>query len=369
MTKNRVRYAIKGVPALIIIHINNPIYKNFMKETKQYTLKETEDSYKNIKYNNFQRFTEDFRKILKKQKDSGYHYESFPDGEYFHDLETNSNSINISYIEGKYDKAFYYSLEKIHWDLFLSIQFRSSKYNGKSNSAFLNRREFIREFFEEIIGRLDLAQNDLQYFCFEERNSLIGSHFHIIAHCKKPEKISVEQTKQAMLMILEENQHIVIIPTGHTKHVQIVDYSDKVLKYCLKLKLDDTEKPYFHSMGFITFYDRHLKWKEKQKSDSWQTLGSTTSSIGFQNTKNPSIGSVDTPSTEKQSTEAINAFNEPSGIGVTTHYEDLAYLLDGNRAYLVSKPKFYSDESEHKQDMIDHYESIKAEYTDRSVDR
>lgn len=106
----------------------------------------------------------------------------------------------------------------------------------------------------------------------------------------------------------------------------------------------------------------------KQKSDSWQTLGSTTSSIGFQNTKNPSLGSVDTPSQEKQSTEAINAFNEPSGIGVTTYSKDLAQLLDGNSAYLVSKPKFYSNEEKHKQDMIDHYESIKAEYSDGSVD-
>ena len=103
----------------------------------------------------------------------------------------------------------------------------------------------------------------------------------------------------------------------------------------------------------------------KQKSDSWQTITSTTSSIGFQNTKNPSLGSVDTPSQEKQSTEAINAFNEPSGIGVTIYSKDLATLLDGNRAYI---PKFYCDEAEHKQDMIDHYDSIKVEYSDRSED-
>jgi len=103
----------------------------------------------------------------------------------------------------------------------------------------------------------------------------------------------------------------------------------------------------------------------KQKSDSWQTITSTTSSIGFQNTKNPSLSSVDTPSQEKQSTEAINAFKEPSGIGVTTYSNHLASLLDGNRAYLVSKPKFYCDEAEYKQDMINYYESIKAEYADR----
>jgi hypothetical protein len=83
----------------------------------------------------------------------------------------------------------------------------------------------------------------------------------------------------------------------------------------------------------------------KQKSDSWQTLGSITSSVSFQNTKNPIVGSVDTPSTEKQSTEAINAFNEASGIGVTTYHNDLAYLLDGNLAYLPSKPTISCDEA------------------------
>ena len=81
-----------------------------------------------------------------------------------------------------------------------------------------------------------------------------------------------------------------------------------------------------------------------QKSKIWQTLGSTTSSVSFQNTKDPSLG-VNTPSTEKQATEAINAFNEPSDIGVTTHSHYLNCLLDGNRAYLVSKPKFYCDEA------------------------
>lgn len=110
----------------------------------------------------------------------------------------------------------------------------------------------------------------------------------------------------------------------------------------------------------------------KEKSDSWQTLGSTTSSISLHNSKNPSIGSGYTPRIEKQATEAINAFNEPSGIGVTTHSEDLAYLLDGNRAYLAStkpiKSEFYTDEQEYKKGMIDLYESIKAEYSDRPED-
>jgi len=334
-----------------------------MKQIKQYLLRETEEEYKNNNYSDFQRFTEDFSKILKKQNNSGYDYDTFPDGKYFHDLQTNSNSLNISYIEWKYDRAFHYSLKKIEWHLFLSIQFRTRKYNGKSSSDHQNRKGFIKEFFEEIIVSLNLSQNDLQYFCFEERNSLIGSHLHLVVHCKHPELVSVDQTRLAMLQLLEDNKHIVIIPKGHTKHVQKVDYSDKVLKYCLKLRLDDTEKPYFHSNGFTRFYQRHLNWLAKQKSDSWQTITSTTSSIGFQNAKNPIVGSTDTPSTEKQSTEAINAFKEPSGIGVTTYSNHLASLLDGNRAYI---PKYYCDEAEHKQGMIDQYESIKAEYSDRS---
>jgi hypothetical protein len=170
-----------------------------------------------------------------------------------------------------------------------------------------------------------------------------------------------------MLHLLEDNQHIVIIPTDHTKHVQTVDYSDRVLKYCLKLKLDDTEKPFFHSHGFITFYQRHLKWLEKQKSKIWQTITSTTSSASYKppESKIPLLGSTGTPSTEKQSTEAIKALNEPSDIGITSHSNDLNCLLDGNRAYI---PKYYCDAEAYKQGMIDQYESIKAEYTDRSAD-
>ena len=320
-----------------------------MKQIKQYLLREPEGEYKNNNYRDLQRFSEDFSTILKKQNNSGDDYDTFPEGVYFHDLQNDSNSLNISYIEGKYDRAFYYSLKKIQWHLFLSIQFRTRKYNGRSPCDYLKRRRFIREFFEEIIVSQNLSQNDLQYFCFEERNSLIGSHLHLVVHCKHPELVSVDQTRQAMLHLLEDNQHIVIIPTEHTKHVQIVDYSHRVLKYCLKLKLDDTEKPYFHSHGFTRFYQRHLNWLAKQKSKIWHTLGSSTSSIPLQNTKNPLSDyhqpSVDTPSTEKQSTEAINAFNEPSDIGVTTHSHYLNCLLDGNRAYLPSKPTIYFDEA------------------------
>jgi len=338
-----------------------------MKQTKQYTLQDQE-SYKKYKNNDFQRFTEEFRHILNTQKYSGYDYDTFPNGEYFHDLHNTSNTLNISYIEWKYDRAFYYSLKKIEWHLFLSIQFRTRKYNGRSSTDHQNRRGFIKEFFEELIVSQNLSQNDLQYFCFEERNSLIGSHLHLVVHCKHPELVSVDQTRLAMLQLLEDNQHIVIIPTDHTKHVQKVDYSDKVLKYCLKLRLDDTEKPYFHSNGFTRFYQRHLNWLAKQKSDSWTTLGSTTSSIGFQNAKNPTVGSIDTPSKEKPATEAINDVSGYSGTSVTTHSHHLNCLLDGNRAYLVSKPMFYSDEAEYRQEMINQYESIKAEYSDRSED-
>jgi hypothetical protein len=311
-----------------------------MKQTKQYLLREREGEYKNNNYRDLQRFSEDFRTILKKQNNSGYDYETFPEGVYFHDLQNTSNALNISYIEGKYDRAFYYSLKKIQWHLFLSIQFRTRKYNGRSPCDYLMRRGFIKEFFEEIIVSQNLSQNDLQYFCFEERNSLIGSHLHLVVHCKHPELVSVDQTRLAMLQLLDDNEHIVIIPTGHTKHVQKVDYSDKVLKYCLKLRLDDTEKPYFHSNGFTRFYQRHLNWLAKQKSDSWTTLGSTTSSMGFQNAKNPIVGSIAAPSTEKQYRTSPIASIDASGIGVTTHSHHLNCLLDEIVPILWANPSF-----------------------------
>jgi hypothetical protein len=355
----------QGLPALLIIHIIISNYKNFMNQTKQYLLRQPEESYKKNNHNDFLRFTKEFKEILKEERNSGFDYDTFPNGEDIHDLQNTSNTLNISYIEGKYDRAFYYSLKRIDWHLFLSIQFRPYRYKGKSHSSFLNRREFTRTFFEKVTLKLGLSNNDLQYFGFEESNAVEGSHFHIVVHCKRPDKASIEATQQAMLQILQENHKIVIIPPKHNLHIQKVDYSDRTLKYCLKLKLDEQEKPYFHSFGFITFYNRHLNWQEKQKSDSWTTLGSTTSSIGFPNAKIPIVGSIDTPSTEKHYRASLNASNDASTIGVTTHSHHLNCLLDGNRAYL---PKNYCDEAEYKQDMLDQYESIKAEYADRSED-
>jgi hypothetical protein len=261
-----------------------------MKQNKHYLITESDKSFKVKNYKDFPISSEEFKEILSLQKDSGFDYETFPEGEDFHDLQNTSNSLNINYVEGKYDRAFYYSLRKIQWDLFLSIQFRKPKYKARSDSAFQNRRAFMWEFFEETKARLFLSKQDLHYFCFEENNRVEGSHFHIVVFCKRPDKASVDKTRQAMLDILKEYEHIVIIPPNHTKHVQKIDYRDRVLKYSLKINLDDTEKPYFHSVGFCCFYNRHLKWLEKQTSDSWITLGSTTSSVSFFNTKNPIVG-------------------------------------------------------------------------------
>jgi hypothetical protein len=88
--------------------------------------------------------------------------------------------------------------------------------------------------------------------------------------------------------------------------------------------------------------------------------------ISFLNDENPVHGSDGIPNAGKQATEAINAFDDASDLGVTSDFKDFDCLLDGNRAYTAKpdslKSRFYSDELEYKQDMIDQYESIKAEY-------
>lgn len=249
-----------------------------MIETKQYIIKQTDTSHKEHKNRDFQRFSESFQDILKDQRDSGFDYETFPDGEDFIDLQNTSNSLNINYIEGKYDKAFYYSLRKVQWNLFLSIQYRKLGLKSKTESSHKRRRDLIRRIFKITAGKLGLSNNDLQYFCFEERNQLIGSHLHLVVHCKRPDKASVEATKDTLLWLLQRLHRVIVIPNGHTKHVQTVDYSDRTLKYCLKLKLDENEKPFFHSFDFIRFYHRHLKWTQGEDSKIWQTITSTTSS-------------------------------------------------------------------------------------------
>jgi len=243
--------------------------------------------HKKINTNDLQDLFKDFREHLKDKKNSEYEYESFPTGEDFIDLQNTDNSLNISYIEGKYDKAFYYSLSKIQWHLFLSIQFRKLGFKGKTESAFSRRKDWIQRIFKVTTRKLKLSNNDIQYFCFEERNLQVGSHLHIIAHCKRTDKASIESTRDTLLWLLQKLNKTVIIPPNHNLHVQKVNYTDKALKYCLKLKLDEHEKPYFHSFGFIRFYHRYQNWMKREKSKIWETISSTTSSFSGLNTKKP----------------------------------------------------------------------------------
>jgi hypothetical protein len=223
-------------------------------------------TYNHINYNDIYRSKQKLLGTQKSMRVSRFDYDPSPDSEEINDLHKDANPLNSSNIEDQYDSAFYHALKKIQWHLFLSIKFRTEGLIGESRSSMLMRREFVRKLFRLTINKLELNQNDLQYFAFEERNLDEGNHLHIVVHCKHPEKASVEATRQVMLQALEENGKFVIIPPDHSKHIQLVDHSERVLRYCLKLKLDENEKSFFHSLGFIRFYHRHLNWLEKKKS-------------------------------------------------------------------------------------------------------
>jgi len=195
--------------------------------------------------------------------EAGFIHEQFPeDPEDLIDLLDLCNPLAINKKEYKLDKAFYEALKLLTGHLFLTWKFPCYRYSSKSLAASQLRRFYVMDFFKEIAVRLNLSQNDLQYFATEEDEFKVGRHLHIIVYLKYPDRDSPDRVLKEILDLLK-NSKVVFIPFGHNRHAQIIQNSDKVLRYCLKLKSREQEKPFFHSVGLRRFHHRRLNWLQK----------------------------------------------------------------------------------------------------------
>jgi hypothetical protein len=206
--------------------------------------------------------------VSSSSEDSGVDYELLPSGHTFIDIQNTSKRLIYNYILHKIDRAFYEPLSLIAWDFFVSLQFTAKKFRHNSDTSRKKRKMYIYQLFHRLNNKLNLSTNDIQWFCTEENNADDEYHCHIIVKCVYPDKSPLEQTRLALMDLI--NPQIVIIPSqtnskGEPLHVQTIYFQDRCLRYVLKTNWDQTEpKPYFHSFKFVRWYNRHINRAKKQ---------------------------------------------------------------------------------------------------------
>lgn len=252
---------------------NRPNHTNLVSPPRKYTLYPQWTQYSTIRVDQSGNrgkqadkvlLTPDFSAYSKQSGyGSGFIYEEFPeDEEDFIDLSDLCNQLAMKMMEYKIDKAFYVPLKLLTGHLFLTLKFRLYRYRGNTLAASKLRRSYVMDLFKEVGARLNLSQNDLQYFATEEDEFKVGRHLHIIVYLKYPDRDTPDRVLKEILDILKDPM-VVFIPFGHNRHAQIIQNYDKVLRYCLKLKSHEEEKPFFHSSGLSRFHHRRLNWLRK----------------------------------------------------------------------------------------------------------
>jgi hypothetical protein len=198
-----------------------------------------------------------------------YVYGDFPDGDTFINFQDEHKHPSTRYIRRKMACAFQYSLRKVDWQLFLTLKFRRRSYNSLKPAATQERKRYAWELLMGLPKNLLLSRNDIQFFATEEVNANDEAHYHILIFCARPEKASVEATRQMLLMMIDPK--IIVVPKmrenqAEEPHLQTIKNLFRAVDYVLKTPIEQQgEKPYFHSEKFARFTLRHEIWKNRNK--------------------------------------------------------------------------------------------------------
>jgi len=185
-----------------------------------------------------------------------------PNTFYYSDEDTNTDSISL-----KCDMAYYHALKDIDWDVLLTLKFRKGGLSGLSESASFKRKNYLWDLKHEVVGGLDLATNNLQYFCTEEVNADKEAHFHVLWHSVYSEKCSKETLRKTIEKYVDP-EHVNVPPSQEGKespHVQTIRSQEKAIRYVIKKPIFEEEpKTFYLSHNFVRFVNRHRNWKNKQ---------------------------------------------------------------------------------------------------------
>jgi hypothetical protein len=158
-----------------------------------------------------------------------------------------------------HDKAWFYHLNQIKFDLFLTLHFKQEKLYKNTLEADCNRRKLFRNTFGNVAMYLKIPHKALFYFGITELDCKDRMHAHILLKKRKDVKISLEELVQAIQKTIDTKCYRKInnqIP----RSVEIIKNSNDATNYILKIKTNAEythriKENYYHSKNFVQICD------------------------------------------------------------------------------------------------------------------
>lgn len=148
--------------------------------------------------------------------------------------------------------SFVYHLEKISFDLFVTLHFKGRMFYNESQNAHCPRRKVLRETFGNIVKRLKIPNRSLNYFGTCEPDSEGKMHLHLLVKTRKDlNHLSKDIVISAITKEISTDEFRAnkIKPD---RRIEIVRDSQRAANYIFKLKTDSEKSSsfkewYYHS--------------------------------------------------------------------------------------------------------------------------
>jgi hypothetical protein len=177
------------------------------------------------------------------------------------------NTIQTEKQYSRHDKAWFYHLNQIEFDLFITIHFKKYQHYKNSDDADCRRRKLFREIFGDITSNLNIPCKSLAYFGITELDSQDKMHGHILL---KKRKDLVALSNDELIDGIRAKINIKqfrVEKNANPRNVEVVNDSKDATNYILKIRTakereHSIKENFYYSKNFIQIckYIKEGKW-------------------------------------------------------------------------------------------------------------
>jgi hypothetical protein len=153
-----------------------------------------------------------------------------------------------------HDKAWFYHLNQIEFDLLLTLHFKDEKHYKNTIQADCNRRKLLRNTFGNIAMYLEIPHRSLFYFGITELDCQNRMHAHILLKTRKDLKISSEELVEGIKKTID-NRFYRKTEKEIPRSVEVIRDSTDTTNYILKIK---TNTEYEHRIKECFYHSKNI---------------------------------------------------------------------------------------------------------------
>lgn len=166
-----------------------------------------------------------------------------------------------------HDKAWFYHLNQINFDLFITLHMTQMEHYNDSIDSDCKRRKLFRETFGNIIkNHLKQTHKSIAYFGITELDSQNRMHGHILLKKRKDLILSNDEVIAGIYEGIK-NKHFRIENKEKPRDVEVIKDSKDATNYILKIR---TAKEREHSIKENIYYSKNfIQICKYMKEEKW----------------------------------------------------------------------------------------------------